>query len=65
MEAIRDSKSLSAWGNAHFGDLKDQIETTSKKLAEIQMLPVTPEHLQSARTLENKLAALLRKDELH
>ncbi|KAL8470043.1 hypothetical protein ACS0TY_032782 [Phlomoides rotata] len=59
------NKSLSAWGSAHFGDLKDRIEATSKELAKLQILPATHDRLQRVRSLENKLAALLRKEELH
>ncbi|KAL8551509.1 hypothetical protein ACS0TY_000564 [Phlomoides rotata] len=58
-------KSLKAWGSALFGDLANQIEETSKKLAAIQLRAPIPENLQLAKLEENKLAALLRKDELH
>ncbi|KAL8465806.1 hypothetical protein ACS0TY_035059 [Phlomoides rotata] len=57
--------SLKSWGNAHFSDIPNQIKGLEEQLGSVQLRPPSEENVALAWTIENKIAALLRKEELH
>lgn len=58
------NRSLSEWDRKHFGDIPKQIEKCTTDLSNLQRQSPTVGNLQAIRSLENKIAALLRKEEI-
>lgn len=58
------SVSLSAWDKEFFRDIPNKIEEGLKELERLQGLFPSADIIQEIRSLENKLAALFRKEKI-
>lgn len=57
-------QTLAAWNDKQFGDLPKQIKKCKEELSKLQSAYQSLEMTQACRSLENRLAALLRKEEV-
>lgn len=57
-------RELQSLDSSYFGDLPREIERCKCNLGRLQALPLTEENCQAVRSMENRVAALLRKEEL-
>lgn len=56
---------LTSWKEKHFGDLPKEIKKCKEELAKLQVLPQSQEVVNNSLSLENRLGALLRKEEVY
>lgn len=58
------SDALSVWSSKTFGNLPREIKKAKKELDRLQQGPQTQAIIEASRSLENRIAALLRKEEV-
>lgn len=56
-------KNLKSWEQSHFGNVSKQIRTCRDSLSKVQSLPASRENILEIKSIENKMADLLKKEE--